>query len=490
MTKIRIAGAIASKSGITLYLENGQPMELKKDSHRTNEIMQEIAKPLAKRQVVEIDLAKYSVHAMIERKTNGLVRFFRSKVDQVKDALFSGHSDGGFVYGDVPLKDGETIVAEVNGKRIPGMEKLERQIHHAAYTEDCKGFTLFMERLAAVIDDRGHSVQELLNFMQKADLPIADDGSIVAYKTLNYWRGDEPQKRTEDVFVDKHSKTVVQKLGSRVSMPMSKVDPSRRVECSTGLHIARRRYLRHYFGDVLTLVKVAPEDVIAVPNNDPDKMRAAAYHIVAVLPERISAIIRKDQPMTSDPEAAKILADIIAGDHVGVLEEVRIGEKKAEAESEYDKEIEVEQNEEAQPFLGAGDNGMAAALDDPEVQEDAGEVDIRELNRKVEEAVEERDAALRENEELKAKLAAAEKPKTKKKRTKPAANKTSKPKTKKAADPAPKVEKPLTDAQQRREDAYQAVIGGMSQREAAKQFKVCAKTLRKMVKERASKAAE
>ncbi|MDE4297174.1 helix-turn-helix domain-containing protein [Phaeobacter gallaeciensis] len=471
MNKIRIVGAVASKSGITLYLEDGQQKELAKNSHRTNEIMQSIAKPLAKKKVVEIDLDTYSAHAQIEKKTGGLIRF---AIEKAKSFLGMKVETGG-TFGSIAVKEDETLVAHVGDKKIPGVQALHNQIERAAFTKDCNGFKLFMERLAAVIDERGHSVQELLNFMKRADLPIADDGTIIAYKTLRYL-----DRNDKTVFVDCHSRTVQQKLGSRVSMPMEKVDPSRRTQCSTGLHIARRQYLSWFNGDLITLVKVAPEDVIAVPHGEPDKMRAMAYHIVYVLPGEIGALIRNNTAMTSNKDAAKILADIIAGDHVGVLEEVRIGEKKEGAASDYDKKIEVEKIEDAKPFLGAGDNGMASALDD----EEAVEVDIKALNKQVEEVQAEREA---EPKRI-AKPKAAQKPK---KDGDPGdwidGEKDEAPKP---VDPAPKEVTQMTDAQKRREEAYQAVVNGMSQREAAKQFKVCAKTLRKMVRDRAPKAAE
>ncbi len=456
MTKIRIAGAIASKSGITLYLENGEQMELAKSSHRTNEIMQHVAKPLARKKIVDIDLADFSAHARIEKKTGGLIRFMKDKVSN----FFGLKGEGGSFLGMIPLKEDETVVAVIGGQKIPGMEKLERQIEHASFTQDCKGFKLFLERLAAVIDERGHTVQELLTFMQKGDLPIADDGSIIAYKTLSH------HDEAKGIFVDVHSKAVQQKVGSRVSMPMEDVNSSRRTECSTGLHIARRRYIRSYFGDLLVLAKIAPEDVIAVPHGDPNKMRVMAYHIVARLSDVATSLIRQDKPMTSDAASAKLLADVIAGDHIGVLEEVRISREKVEkpkttssspwGEKDAPKEVVIEEKEDIQPFLGAGDNGMAAALDDVS---DEGEVDIRSLNKQIDEVVDEEEVA--EPEKV------VELPK-----------------------PVDPTAKPLTAAQQKREEAYQAVIGGMSQREAAKQFKVCAKTLRKMVRERAPKAAE
>jgi hypothetical protein len=126
-----------------------------------------------------------------------------------------------------------------------------------------------------------------------------------------------------EFIVDCHSKKVKQKLGSRVVMDPKLVDPSRRTECSSGLHIARRGYLNHFSGDTIMMVKIAPEDVIAVPMGEPDKMRVAAYHIVGQIPPNVHAALRSNRPMTGDSTASKMLADVLAGNHVPVLEEVR-----------------------------------------------------------------------------------------------------------------------------------------------------------------------
>lgn len=436
MTTVRVIGAVASKSGITIYLEDGTPKELKKDSYKTNEIMQDLAKPLTRRQVVELDLSKYDPFATVERKSGGFIRF---TIEKAKNFLGLSPITGGSI-GVTSLADDETLVANVGGKEIPGAQSLAMQVSRAAYGKNYKGFEIFMKRLSDEIENRGHTVQELLRFMEKADLPIAEDGSIIAYKTL--------RKTTEEgVFVDCHSRKVRQKLGSRVSMPMKDVDDSRRTQCSTGLHIARRTYLRWFSGDVIVLVKIDPCDVIAVPLGEPDKMRVMAYHIVALLSQEADKHIRS-QSMEQNDEVAKTLADIIVGDHIGVTEEVRIGELKKDAESEYDKEIDVEEKEDIEPFLGAGNNGMAAALTD---DSDGGSVDLKALNEKITEAKE-------ESQE--------------------------KPKRKKTANPTRKPAKALTEAQKKREKAYKAVMKGMSQREAAKTFNVCAKTLRKMIKDR------
>ncbi len=221
-----------------------------------------------------------------------------------------------------------TIIAVVQNEKgedriIPNMEDLKDHFAHASKLGSTKGVELFLQRLTKIIDKRGHSVAELLNFMKRNDLPIADDGSIVAYKAL------AKQGNKEDVFVDHHSKKVAQKVGSYVFMAEKLVDHRRRTLCSTGLHIARRGYVGGFHSGygVLTLVKIAPEAVIAVPTTEADKMRVCGYHIVARVPEAHRAQINANQPMTGgeNNDAARMLGAVLRGDHVGILEEVEIG---------------------------------------------------------------------------------------------------------------------------------------------------------------------
>jgi hypothetical protein len=164
------------------------------------------------------------------------------------------------------------------------------------------------------------------------------------------------------------------------------VDPSRRHECSTGLHVARRDYVRHFHGDTITIIKIAPEDVIAVPFLERSKMRVCAYHLVVVLPKEGADLIRQNRPMTTHGPSAKMLADVIAGDHIGIIEHVIIG-------SAFGGDIKVVPvgpiSTKATEFKPAMNNGEAKALDDGGVST----VSIKEVRDAVREAMETQEAA-------------------------------------------------------------------------------------------------
>ncbi|PZR92035.1 MAG: hypothetical protein DI537_14510 [Stutzerimonas stutzeri] len=381
MKKVRITGAVAHATGVTFYLEDGEELVLRSDSPQTKAIMDQAAAALARHETVEIDLDTYSVERVIEKKTKGLIKFFTTSVKKLfgaepkteHEAVLIGMLDktARQTGASLPETISSAVVKTAKGDVVvPNVQRLQRQMDHAAKTGNTIGFQRFMERIASVIDTRKHSVDELLNFMSRGDLPIADDGSIVAYKIL---------QTRDDHFVDSHSKKVRQKLGSHVSMPVDYVDDNRRTQCSTGLHIARRGYLRSFPGDVITLVKVAPEDVIAVPFNEPDKMRAAGYHIVAVLPKNVHEDLRANRPMTSDGVAAKMLADVIAGNHVGILERVVI-------KGAYGSELEITPTGLAQPEIKSSGK-TAIALDDEKAS-----ISVKDVRKEIVKAVTEKAA--------------------------------------------------------------------------------------------------
>lgn len=223
----------------------------------------------------------------------------------------SGITDKAHKESDAP----DTIIAVVEGKVIPGMEKIKTQFGRAASLGSTVGMENFLRRLGAVINERKHSVEDLLKFMERGDLPVADDGSILIYKVL---------ARKGEKYVDCLSRNVQQWVGAYVCMDPSLVDPNRRNECSNGLHVARRGYVREFSGDVCVLAKLNPEDVIAVPEYDANKMRVCGYHIIAELSQAQYNLVKQNRAITEDPEGRILLGKATAGQHIGKTHEVRI----------------------------------------------------------------------------------------------------------------------------------------------------------------------
>lgn len=218
-----------------------------------------------------------------------------------------------------PMKEDETIVAvhTETGAIIPDAHKLGHQLKAASKLQNYTGFTNFVERLSAIIDQRGHSVEDLMKFIEHGDLPIADDGCIIIYKRLN--------RQGKGLFTDVHSGKIKQKVGSYVFMKPGLVDPSRRQDCSNGLHVASLSYLRQFSGDATVVAKVRPEDVFAVPEYNTNKMRVCGYHILAELNTAERDIVNNGGSLSSTPVGKALLNDIIAGRHVPITQLVEVG---------------------------------------------------------------------------------------------------------------------------------------------------------------------
>lgn len=215
-------------------------------------------------------------------------------------------------------EDPDTIVA-VNtktGSIIPNAHKLSSQMKAASKLQDFKGFVNFINRLEPVLKDRGHSAEDLMKFIEKGDLPIADDGCIVIYKRL---------KEKNGTFVDVHSGSIKQNVGSYVFMKPGLVDPNRRQDCSNGLHVASLGYLSSFSGNVTVMAKVRPEDVFAVPEYSVTKMRVCGYHILAVLPPSLRDHVNKGGSISSIAEGKELLNKVLRGAHVGITELVEVG---------------------------------------------------------------------------------------------------------------------------------------------------------------------
>jgi len=357
--KVRIIAGTLDGGVLTLYPEDGSDsIELKQGDVRIRKILDEHSASWIAGFATEVDLGeKLNVYKDYEQ-TSGITKLFRVAKRFVKH-LF-GEDEEKTTYGhrpqtkttdpvptqeeekighavdeilskatpvtderfEVPTGDdnADTVIAvvETEGETtiIPGVEQLHGQVVHAVQNGNAKGMDNFLRRCATV--KRKHTVQELLNFMRKGDLPIADDGSIIAYKVLRSYGPGKP-----DVFVDCHSGKVEQKVGSFVCQSESIIDQSRTM-CSTGLHVARRGYLGGFNGDIITLIKINPEDVVAVPPNEPDKMRVSGYHILGKIPSSEHHALRSNQAMRSDSTAGQLLASALSGKHIQVLERVEI----------------------------------------------------------------------------------------------------------------------------------------------------------------------
>lgn len=242
----------------------------------------------------------------------------------IKDIMDHAEPVDDEAFDDQDTTKDHTIIAMVDTGSgahktvVPGVENLKAHMQHAVTTDNTKGMEALLKRLSGIIKDRNHTVDDILRFISRGDLPLADDGSIIAYKVLKTIPG-----LPEGTFVDCHTGKVQQRVGSFVTQDPSLISMNRAQECGTGLHIARRAYLRGFSGDIIVMVKLAPEDVFVVPKNEPNKVRARGYHILAKIPKDEHSSLRSNTAMSGN-NALKLLMMAIKGDHIGIIENVII----------------------------------------------------------------------------------------------------------------------------------------------------------------------
>lgn len=378
MTKLtRVVAAVVDTTKATLYKADGNTVEILQGDARLRPILEHITPLLTSQGWAEIDLSSINSWKEFEEKSTGGFRFFKIAKDKIRD--FFGvvpvvHPTA--IFGDsllpnvmsaldqilkhaTPVTDPEfndhtiapqrpvvdqegstpndrvnegkeeyfdkhvdTIVAVgPTGQIVPGVERIKSQFTAAAKHGNTKGLEVFMIRLSKVIEHRQHSANDLLRFMERGDLPVADDGCIVAFKKLY----KESDAEHGEYFVDPHTRKVRQKIGSYVYMDADQVDPNRRNECSNGLHVGRRGYMGSFSGNAICIVKIRPEDVIAVPEYDANKMRVCGYHVIQQLTNAQYQAVNGNRPVSNAEGGAELLANVIAGNHVPVLENVKIG---------------------------------------------------------------------------------------------------------------------------------------------------------------------
>lgn len=135
----------------------------------------------------------------------------------------------------------------------------------------------FMEKLYQ--NPSKTAVDELFLWLDKAGMPITDDGNFLAYKKVREDYRSYHTGVTGEVW---------NTPGSTVEMPRFEVDDNRNKTCSAGLHFCSWHYLPSYHGNSgkVVLVSINPADVVSIPSDyDNSKGRTAKYVVVGEIPE-------------------------------------------------------------------------------------------------------------------------------------------------------------------------------------------------------------
>lgn len=113
---------------------------------------------------------------------------------------------------------------------------------------------------------------ELYEWMERADMPITEDGCFIAFKKV---RSDYT-----DCYTGKFSNAV----GTTLEMDRTACDPKRTNHCSTGFHFCSAGYLSKFSGERVMVLKINPRDVTSIPNDYGfTKGRCCRYDVIGEL---------------------------------------------------------------------------------------------------------------------------------------------------------------------------------------------------------------
>lgn len=130
----------------------------------------------------------------------------------------------------------------------------------------------FVENL--LMNPADYARDEMLEWLEKSDLPVTEDGHFLAYKIVR------------DDYTDVYSGMFDNSIGTLVQLEgRQSVDPDRNRTCSYGLHFCSKSYLpsfgANHSGRRIVLVKVNPADVVSIPADyDHSKGRTWRYEVV------------------------------------------------------------------------------------------------------------------------------------------------------------------------------------------------------------------
>jgi hypothetical protein len=127
---------------------------------------------------------------------------------------------------------------------------------------------------------------------------------------------------SETAYTDKHTRTMIIKLGVPVVMERKHCDSDPAKDCSYGLHVGATKYVESFgnHSDAVLVCLVNPAHVVAVPDYDHSKMRVSEYFPIALATytdDRKIEIVKQmywesDYQTYEETELAKLIAKVQA----------------------------------------------------------------------------------------------------------------------------------------------------------------------------------
>src|SRR6056297_966177 len=306
-----VVSMLASEKNIMLITVEGDVLDMKIDGpYDTTAIAEFLTPKLDGKSVVQIDLTQYLAisKAIVPEgfEDSGIIVTQEINGQQVQGIFY-------------PQKVSVAVQHEGREVVIPNVEHLEKHAKRAA-ADQSPAVRNFLRRLAPVVESRLHSAEDLMQFIQKSELPFTNDGLIIGYKKVN--------RKSNGMFVDVHSGKIEQQVGSHVWMDVNAVDPDRNRSCSHGLHVANLGYLQGFGGSHTLIVLVDPANFIAVPHNETNKCRVCAYDVIGVMTASGHQMVSSGSFVQNEQSFKQIIADAVMGRSIKPYEAIQVGKMK------------------------------------------------------------------------------------------------------------------------------------------------------------------
>lgn len=192
--------------------------------------------------------------------------------------------------GRVSVKNGEVLF---NGKPVHN-GIATRIIETLSEGHDATSLIKFLDNL---LDNPSFkSVQQISRFIEACNLPITDDGHLIAWKRV---RGD---------YKDFYTGTIDNSVGLVVEMPRNEVEDDPEITCSYGLHFCAESYLSQYHGGDgrIIMLKINPRDIVSIPTDyNNAKGRCCRYEVIADVGEYVPSKDHFDTKVVKAEEVAK-----------------------------------------------------------------------------------------------------------------------------------------------------------------------------------------
>lgn len=218
---------------------------------------------------IENDVNKISRYVQLGLKffkdyPNGILEIDTDKIDNVK---YYNHKNICISYnpGNLYIQS-----LKINNKSLVfNTDSLSKYFAYAKKYNFLQGFNKFIEKISN--NKHKQSMQDLTEFLANNNLPLTNNGDILAFKMLHADGG---------VYTDCHTGLIEQKVGDRVKMPRQFVTLDKSKHCATGLHVADFNYANEFSNGEVFLVKVNVDNVVSVPNDISSKIRVCEYDII------------------------------------------------------------------------------------------------------------------------------------------------------------------------------------------------------------------